>query len=131
MATFIMRRPFAIASTLAKELPKASTLAKELPKASTRTTFRSFQTSTRTTTQQQNLFRSAFRQSRSKRGYQTSAPPNPVAQGSLTQRLIYGGAIFGGTVLAVNLVFNRETREDGMSYFLNQSIPLHIPRIVY
>ena len=29
------------------------------------------------------------------------------------QRLLYGGAIFGGTLLAVNLVFNRETREDG------------------
>jgi FtsH-binding integral membrane protein len=31
----------------------------------------------------------------------------------MTQRLIYGGAIFGGTLLAINLVFNRETREDG------------------
>lgn len=29
------------------------------------------------------------------------------------QRLLYGGAIVGGTVLAINLVFNRETREDG------------------
>merc|ERR1712070_1309822 len=40
-------------------------------------------------------------------------PPNPLAQGNITQRLIYGGAIFGGTLLAINLIFNRETREDG------------------
>ena len=33
--------------------------------------------------------------------------------GSLRQRLIYGAGIVGGTILATNLVFNRETREDG------------------
>lgn len=33
--------------------------------------------------------------------------------GNLTQRLLYGAGIFGGTILAINLVFNRETREDG------------------
>jgi hypothetical protein len=40
---------------------------------------------------------------------------NPVAAtgGNLTQRLLYGGAIVGGTMLAINMIFNRETREDG------------------
>lgn len=41
---------------------------------------------------------------------------HPVSTGggqNLTQRLIYGGAIFGGTLVAINLMFNRETREDG------------------
>lgn len=33
--------------------------------------------------------------------------------GNLTQRLIYGAAIVGGTILATNMIFNRETREDG------------------
>lgn len=33
--------------------------------------------------------------------------------GSLMQKLAVGGAIFGGTLLAINLVFNHETREDG------------------
>ena len=28
-------------------------------------------------------------------------------------RMLYGGAIFGGTLLAINVIFNRETREDG------------------
>ena len=39
---------------------------------------------------------------------------NPTAQGSLGKRLAYGGAIFAGTLLAINLVFNRETREGGI-----------------
>ncbi|KAI0451966.1 bax inhibitor family protein [Xylaria acuta] len=34
-------------------------------------------------------------------------------QGSLVRRLLMGGAIFGGTVVAINVVFNRETRDDG------------------
>ena len=29
------------------------------------------------------------------------------------RRLLTGGAIFGGTLVAINAVFNRETREDG------------------
>lgn len=33
--------------------------------------------------------------------------------GNLTQRLVYGAAIVGGAALAANLLFNRETREDG------------------
>ncbi|KAJ2980447.1 hypothetical protein NUW58_g6940 [Xylaria curta] len=34
-------------------------------------------------------------------------------RGSLMRKLLTGGAIFGGTVVAINAVFNRETREDG------------------
>lgn len=29
------------------------------------------------------------------------------------QKLLVGGALFGGTLIATNLIFNRETREDG------------------
>ncbi|KAL1901080.1 hypothetical protein Sste5346_002147 [Sporothrix stenoceras] len=36
-----------------------------------------------------------------------------VSQASPLRKLLVGGAIFGGTLMAVNLVFNRETREDG------------------
>jgi hypothetical protein len=114
---FMLRRPFAVAGTLAKDLPKAA------PKSA----FRSFQTQAQAQQQsifkqatplrsafgsnQQNAFRQTFRQS--SRGYQTTAPANPLAQGNITQRLIYGGAIFGGTLMAINFMFNRETREDG------------------
>ncbi|KAF1818199.1 uncharacterized protein K489DRAFT_328087 [Dissoconium aciculare CBS 342.82] len=116
---FMMRRPFAVIATIAKEVPKNNFASG----------FRSFQTQASAPAkqtlskqaaplrnafaaqQQQSHFLKAFRQS--KRSYQTAAPPNPLAQGNLTQRLIYGGAIVGGTVLAINLVFNRETRDDG------------------
>jgi FtsH-binding integral membrane protein len=42
-------------------------------------------------------------------------PYQPVQQetGSLGSKLLYGAAIFGGTLVAINFVFNRETREDG------------------
>lgn len=48
----------------------------------------------------------------SKRGYQYQA--GPAADNTSTLRkLAVGGAIFGGTIIAINAVFNRETREDG------------------
>ena len=112
---FMLRRPFALASSIVKQAPRAS-----------QTTLRSFQTHaaaptkqvfSKPTTPRRPAFTSnqqnAFRQA-SRRSYQTpAAPANPLAQGNLTQRLLYGGAIFGGTLLAVNLIFNRETRDDG------------------
>lgn len=42
---------------------------------------------------------------------QTAAPA--ADSGSTMRRLLTGGAIFGGTLVAINMVFNRETREDG------------------
>lgn len=111
----LLRRPFAIASAL-RQAPKASQV-----------TVRSFQTQVQTPVNQafsksiapvraslnnhKNAFHQAFRQS--SRPYQTSAPQNPLAQGNLTQRLMYGGAIFGGTLLLANIVFNSEGRDDG------------------
>lgn len=51
----------------------------------------------------------AFRRSYMQETYQVPRPDT----GNLRQRLLYGAAIFGGTVVALNLIFNRETREDG------------------
>jgi hypothetical protein len=40
--------------------------------------------------------------------------PTVAPQGaSLVQKLVLGGAMVGGTMVVLNLVFNRETREDG------------------
>lgn len=36
-----------------------------------------------------------------------------VDKGELMRKLAVGGAMFGGTLIALNMVFNRETREDG------------------
>lgn len=48
----------------------------------------------------------------SKRGYQYQTGPAPGNTSKL-QKLFVGGAIFGGSIVALNAVFNRETREDG------------------
>ncbi|KAJ8122389.1 hypothetical protein ONZ43_g1401 [Nemania bipapillata] len=56
--------------------------------------------------------KNAFARSRSYY-QQSSSQSQTVDQGSLTRRLLTAGAIFGGTVVAINVVFNRETREDG------------------
>jgi hypothetical protein len=45
--------------------------------------------------------------------YQSQTYAQPATQGSMLQKLLVGGAIFGGTLVAINIVFNRETREDG------------------
>lgn len=115
MAT-LTRRPFALATAL-KPLSKPSTTTTltaplraafhhQTPKPSFRPSASSpvglLNPATKST------FRQTFRR------FQSSyANYNPVSQGDLRQRLLYGGAIFGGTLLAINLIFNRETREDG------------------
>ncbi|CAN8101616.1 unnamed protein product [Discula destructiva] len=48
----------------------------------------------------------------SKRGYQSQAGATTDNTSTL-RKLAVGGAIFGGTIVAINAVFNRETREDG------------------
>ncbi|KAI7228263.1 hypothetical protein KC330_g7987 [Hortaea werneckii] len=115
MAT-LMRRPFAVANALKTPLQQSCTRAafqrSFRTQASKPQTFRPATPLQAFASARQSVFRNAFQQG-SKRGYQSAAPPNPLAQGNITQRLIYGGAIFGGTLLAINLIFNRETREDG------------------
>jgi hypothetical protein len=56
------------------------------------------------------VIRNAFQQARTY--IQPQAVPQP-GNTTLLQRLAVGGALFGGTLVAINLVFNRETREDG------------------
>ena len=61
---------------------------------------------------------SSLARTTSKNGFtQSRTYLQPTAQavdsGSTVRRLLVGGAIFGGTLVAINAVFNRETREDG------------------
>jgi growth hormone-inducible transmembrane protein len=58
--------------------------------------------------------RNAFARAGS-RSYQTQTQYTPVVEQGQSpwRKLIMGGAIFGGTLVAINAVFNRETREDG------------------
>ncbi|KAF2754976.1 Bax inhibitor family protein [Pseudovirgaria hyperparasitica] len=108
---FMLKRPFAITTALKQAPSKATTnsfrylhnlpLAKSQPILSQIRTIPSVSKS-------QNVFRQTFR-----RSYQTQGIPSLQASGDMKQRLLYGAGIFGGTLLAINLVFNRETREDG------------------
>ncbi len=53
------------------------------------------------------------RRARPSRGYQSEAQAAPAGGTSNLRKLLVGGAIFGGTLIAINVVFNRETRDDG------------------
>jgi hypothetical protein len=66
----------------------------------------------RATTQAKSIskFRNAFQQSRT---YMEQPYVQPANSGNLVQKLVVGGALFGGTLIAINIVFNRESREDG------------------
>ena len=44
---------------------------------------------------------------------QTPPAASNYANPELRQRLIYGAGIFGATLIGINFMFNRETREDG------------------
>lgn len=115
---FALRRPFAITQALKQQLPTASrqvfrSFHQEVPK---RSIFQRFAPPKQSTNS--SPFRDVFQKTFKRHQSQTSY--NPASRGDLTQRLIYGGAIFGGTLLAINLVFNRETREGGIPAFEQQ-----------
>ena len=106
---FILRRPFTITSAL-KQCPKSTPSISQASRAFHNAP-RSSPSPFRTTSSITSLIkpRHAFR-----RNY--IQPTNGVAapnSGPLSQRLLYGAAIVGGTVVATNMLFNRETREDG------------------
>ena len=97
---FVVRRPFAITSAL-KSLPKASQPA-----------LRTFHTAPKSSiiAKSQHAFK-PITQRPFQRFY--SNPALPTQSGGLGQRLLYGASIFGGAVILTNVIFNRETREDG------------------
>lgn len=59
--------------------------------------------------------RNAFARGAGRRSYHQGAPspPQALGGGSTMRKLLVGGAVFGGTLVAINAVFNRETRDDG------------------
>ncbi|KAF4505547.1 hypothetical protein G6O67_007482 [Ophiocordyceps sinensis] len=58
--------------------------------------------------------RNAFSRGGGRRLYHPElAQQQTAAGGSTARRLLIGGAVFGGTLVAINAVFNRETRDDG------------------
>ncbi|KAI4249698.1 MAG: hypothetical protein L6R40_000487 [Gallowayella cf. fulva] len=112
MASFVLRRPFAITSAL-KQLPKASSpAARAFHSSPVKQQLFSQRSSTPIATglsKSRSTFQKAFRR------YDSSfqGVPNPAAGGSLGQRLLYGGAMIGGGIIAANVLFNQEGRDDG------------------
>lgn len=107
---FALRRPFAITATL-RQIPQ---VAKPATRQFHQNAFK--QTFSASRPQQasplfrsRDIFRATFKR------YYTPDPSQALKAdpAALRQRLLYGAAIFGGTVFAINMVFNRETREDG------------------
>ncbi|OJD40487.1 bax inhibitor family protein [Diplodia corticola] len=109
---FMLRRPFAIASAL-RQAPKASSTTirafHNTPLKSAPKSFFTARSAAPSLAESNNVFRNTFRAFRRNYSQQTATTSNP----EFRQRLIYGAGIFGGTLLAINLIFNRETREDG------------------
>ena len=67
----------------------------------------------RVTAQSRNAFSRSSTNAGGRSYYQQAQQQQGVLAGSGMRKLFVGGAIFGGTLVAINAVFNRETREDG------------------
>jgi hypothetical protein len=107
---FILRQPFTI-STALRQLPKASTTAS---KAFHTAPFKLARLSkpsplNNSLTKSRDALQSNFRRTYMQQPYDVPRPDTS----NLSQKLLYGAGILGGTIIATNLLFNRETREDG------------------
>ncbi|KAB8304837.1 hypothetical protein EYC80_004175 [Monilinia laxa] len=103
---FTMRQPLKLTSTLALASKTAFRSAPARAFHSSKPTTNFFTSRTTSLVKARNAFRGS-------RTYmqQPATVQNP--NGTLVQKLVVGGAMFGGTLFAINMVFNRETREDG------------------
>jgi growth hormone-inducible transmembrane protein len=115
---FILRRPFAVSQGVFKQVPKSVNLTVRFihhspiksvtfPKPAVAAAAPS-STATSILGRSKQSFQNAFRRTYMQDSYRAG----PQA-GNITQRLLYGAAIVGGAIVATNLIFNRETREDG------------------
>ncbi|EXJ61592.1 hypothetical protein A1O7_02020 [Cladophialophora yegresii CBS 114405] len=113
--SFVLRRPFAVSSTAFKQFSKPSNVIRAFHSSSPKSSNFFNPRPLTSTSNAQSLLKSQALRNGFKRSYQTPSyqPANPAASGNLTQRLVMGAALVGGTILATNLIFNRETREDG------------------
>jgi len=107
---FALRRPFAVTRALKQLSPASRTILRsfhhEAPKQNIFRTFKPAQNSSPFASSR-DVFQKTFRR------YQSQTFNNPIQSGDFKQRLLYGAGIFGATLVAVNFIFNRETREDG------------------
>ena len=112
--SFVLRRPFAVSSAF-KQFNKPSAVLRSFHssplRSSAQNSFNHKPSGPLSSNflKSNSIFKNVF-----KRNYQQQAySPTGAQTGNLTQRLLVGGALVGGAILATNLIFNRETREDG------------------
>jgi FtsH-binding integral membrane protein len=111
--SFTIRQPFRLTGTLAavsKTAFKSAAPVRAFHHAPA--TKAIFTSRTASSIKNSPIIKNGFKQTRAY-NVQPTTVSNPTANGSLMQRLLVGGAMFGGTLFAINMVFNRETREDG------------------
>lgn len=106
-------RPFAVSQQIFKQqFAKPSQVIRSFHSSPTpqfKLNTNPIRTATSSFTKSKLAFQNAFKRNASQQSF-----TSPTASGNLTQRLLYGAALVGGTALAVNLVFNRETRGESM-----------------
>ncbi|KAJ5933915.1 hypothetical protein N7454_006244 [Penicillium verhagenii] len=104
---FFLRRPFAVSSAL-RQAPKLSNTTRFIHNSPLKPTQapKPQPTASSVFSKSRQTFQNAFRRTYMQQSYNANT-------GNMGQKLMYGAAIVGGTVLATNFVFNRETREDG------------------
>lgn len=112
--SFVIKRPFAVSSQAFKQFSKTPTIIRAFHASPLKSNASPFINNNRAASSSLLKSRTPTIQSAFKRTYAQQTWQAPaVNRGPLMQRLLYGGAIVGGTILATNLIFNRETREDG------------------
>ncbi len=105
---FVLRRPFTLTIAI-KQFPKITSSTTRAFHASPIKPPTFSKTSPVATFTNRHALQQTFR-----RSYQQSTRPIPTPNtGNLSQRLLYGAGIVGATLIATNVLFNRETREDG------------------
>lgn len=110
---FVLKRPFAVSSAF-KQFSKPSSVIRAFHSSPLKSSSHNFFTPKSNGPSAASLLKSkAGFQNAFKRAYQTQGYQIPGQSGNLTQRLLYGGLLVGGAIVATNLIFNRETREDG------------------
>ncbi|KAM5443498.1 hypothetical protein MferCBS31731_001271 [Microsporum ferrugineum] len=113
---FVLRRPFAVSAAL-KQVTKPTTASSTIrfihngpiKPSSSASRVSSQLPSSSPLSKARKSFQDAFRRTYMQKAYQPTAGDTS----NMTQKLIYGAAIVGGTIVATNFIFNRETREDG------------------
>jgi hypothetical protein len=109
---FVLRRPFTVSATIRQIVkPSQSTIRFFHASPLKQNTFQQQPPRLQSASIQKsrNAFQATFR-----RHYTPPAAPSIATETTnVRSRLLYGAGIFGGTILAINFIFNRETREDG------------------